>query len=117
MTLLLLSIFSPQAELILVLASRRKQTLTYTLLQNLQHGRRRPDFRLADQNVEVLGHDHVADNLKPILPPNLLEDSQENIARTPTSQKRCAFVATAGNEVKVMMTVNALQTRRHAAPL
>ncbi len=32
MTLLLLSIFSPQAKLILDLVSRRQQTLTYPLL-------------------------------------------------------------------------------------
>ena len=87
------------------------------MLQHLQHSRRRPDFRLADQNVEVFGHDNVAEHLKPILPPNLLEDAQENIARTPASQKRLPFVATAGNEMEVLKTVNALQTSRHGAPL
>jgi len=67
--------------------------------------------------VEVLRHDHVADHFKAILPPNLLEDPQENIARTPASQKRRPFVATARDEMKVMMTVNALQTFGHGAPL
>ena len=51
-----------------------------------------------DQNVEVFGHDHIAHNLKPILPSYLLEYAEENIARTPTSQKRLPFVATAGDE-------------------
>ena len=67
--------------------------------------------------MEVVGHDHVADNFKPILMPNLLEDAEESVARTPASQKWLSFVATARNEMKVLMTVNAFQTRRHGAPL
>ncbi|HEU5233727.1 MAG TPA: hypothetical protein VFU50_12765 [Terriglobales bacterium] len=56
--------------------------------------------------MEVLGHHHIADYFKPILPPNLPEDAKEDIARTPTSQKWLPSVATAGDEMKVMMTVN-----------
>ena len=67
--------------------------------------------------MEVFGHNYIANHFKPILTPNLLEDAQENIARTSASQKRLPFVATAGNEMKVMMTVDALQTRWHRAPL
>ena len=62
-------------------------------------------------------HDHIPDHLKPILPPNLFEDAQENIARTPTPQKRFPSVATAADKMKVMMTVNPFQTRWHGAPL
>lgn len=99
------------------LSQRRQQAISHSLLQYLHHRGRRADFRLADQNVEVLGHDDIADNLKPILPPNLLKNAEENIARTPASQKLLAFITATGNEMKVMMTVNPFQTRWHGAPL
>src|SRR5580700_8123036 len=60
----------------------------HPLLQNLQHGRRRPFHRLADQQMNVFRHHHESHQRKSINIANLAQRLHEQIARSFSSQQR-----------------------------
>ncbi len=66
-------------------------------------------FRLTDQQVHVLGHDHVSDNREVISPTHLFQHVQEQIAVASAPQQRQALVATGGDEVLVSRAVVTMQ--------
>src|SRR5713101_6262187 len=85
----------------------------HSLLQHLQHRRRRASPRLADQQMHMLRHDHVTQKPETVFPADAREFSHKKISRTTASQKRQPPVATEGDEVQIASAVVTLQSRRH----
>ena len=83
------------------------------LFQDLQDGRRRSFGWLADQQMNVLGHDHVSDQRKVKPAPHLAKDLYECVSRTDRAEQRQAAVATACDEVQVFLPVVAPQSFGH----
>jgi len=77
----------------------KQQPAGNALLQDLHHDRNRTSLWLADQDVNVLGHDHESDYLEAIALAHLLEDFEKYITGTGTSQERLALIAARGDEV------------------
>jgi len=67
-----------------------------TLLQNLHDPGRICDFWFANQEVEMLGHDHVSSYDELVFLAGLLENSQKNIAMPGGSEKRKSAIARTG---------------------
>ena len=63
--------------------------------------------------MEVLGHDDVAVDHKAILLARFLQDAQEKVATFGRAQLRLAVVATAGDEMQIMVAVIAMQALGH----
>jgi hypothetical protein len=84
------------------------------LFHNFHHHGRVSHFRLGYQEVEVLGHYHVADYDEAILLPGALQDTQKQVTALAAVKLWAAPVTTAGYEVQVVATIPALQTSRHA---
>ena len=74
-------------------ASRKAQ------FQGLHHGRRILLLRFTDEKVDVLRHDHVAHDDKPITPANLLQDREKQIATACAAQQRLPPAATTSDEM------------------
>jgi len=69
------------------------------LLDHLNHGRWGPAGRLADQQVDVLRHDHEAHECEAEAIPHLAEDLDEDVSRAGRPQNWQALVAGERNEV------------------
>jgi hypothetical protein len=65
----------------------------------LHHGGRRLDLRFADQQVNVLGHDHVPGHHEMVSPAHLFQHSEKKIAPARRAQQRLPPITTAGDEV------------------
>ena len=70
-------------------------------------------LRFADQQMNVLRHDYIADHDEAIALPNLFEDAQEKITAPCVAQPGLAMVATASDEVEMLGAVVALEAGRH----
>src|ERR1700690_3243305 len=82
-------------------------------LQGLHHDRWRSLLGFAHQEMKMLGHDHVAQYYERIPLPDLLEDSEKEVGGGRRTQKRLPMIATAGDEMKITATVEALETPGH----
>jgi hypothetical protein len=67
--------------------------------------------------MNVLGHDHVAENGKAVFAARLLEKLQEQIAALGPVQERDAMIATAGDEVQLSGVIVALEASGHGRRL
>jgi hypothetical protein len=67
------------------------------LFQRLHYQRGVAALRLADQEVHMLGHDHIAGNHKTITAANLLQYLEKEIA-IPRAVKKCAAMVTTGRD-------------------
>ena len=86
-----------------------------TLLHHLHDRRRRSRLRFANQQMKVLGHDHVPDDHKPVLLPCLFQDFQKPVAAARAPQIRPVRMTATGDEVEVsvaVVTVKAVGHRR-----
>jgi hypothetical protein len=81
--------------------------------QSLHHRRRRTLLRFADQQMKVLGHDHVAEDDELIPLSYLLQNSEKQVAPPRTAEQRLALVTTAGDEMQVAISIVARQVPRH----
>ena len=63
--------------------------------------------------MKMLGHDHVAQYHERIPLPDLLEDSEKEVTAGGRAQKRLLMIATAGDEMQITATVEALETPGH----
>ena len=79
------------------------------LLQDLHDQRRIAHLRLADQQVEVFWHDHVADDGEVELAPDFFQDTEERIALAGGGEQRTAQITAASDVVPVIGTVETLQ--------
>jgi len=76
--------------------------------KSLHHGRRSLYSRFADQQMNVLGHDHVTGNDELIAPANLLQHSQQQVTTASRAEQRLSLITTASDEMKVSGAVVAL---------
>ena len=67
--------------------------------ESLHYGRRSLHLRLADQQVNVLGHDHVTYDHERVASAHLLQDSQQQITTAGGPKQRLPPITTAGDEV------------------
>ncbi len=86
------------------------------LLEDLHYCRGRAGRGLADQQVHVLRHNHVADDAELVLAANFPENPYEHVACPRRAQQRQSTITTAGDEMKMALAVITLQSLRHRNP-
>ena len=91
----------------------RPQPLGDALLKDLHDLRGVSEFGLGDQQMDVLGHHHVADDLKAELGAHLFEDAEKTVAPARGTEAGLASMATGGDEVEMLLAVIALESGRH----
>jgi hypothetical protein len=101
----------PQPQLIRIPppSSFPPQQLRHALFQDLHHRGRRADLRLRDQQMDMLGHHHIANQQELITGPHLIENFQEHIPLPRRAQQGTTPVATAGNEMQMALPITALE--------
>jgi hypothetical protein len=90
-----------------------QQRVRGPLLEHLHHGRRITHFWLGDQEVNVLGHHHVADDYEPVLLSGLFENGEKRVARAGCVEQRQTVIAGVRDEVQMVRTVRTMQAGRH----
>ena len=85
------------------------QRTRYLLLQNLQDLGRIPFRRFADEQVHVLGHDHISDQSKRMSRANFMQNPYKAIASANGSEVGTPPVTTEGNEMQVAASVESFQ--------
>ncbi len=85
------------------------QQLRHALFQDLHHRGRRADLRLRDQEMDMLGHHHIANHQELITRPYLIENFQEHIPLPRRAQEGTTPVATAGNEMQMALPITTLE--------
>ncbi len=91
--------------------------MRHPLLQHLHHRGGRPALRLAEDQVHVLRHHHIADDKEAVPASHLLQDAKEQIAASRTGQEGSPPMTAEGDEVKMPASVEALESARHARNL
>jgi hypothetical protein len=61
----------------------------------------------------MLGHHYIANQLETVFLSNLIEDTDEHVARLRSTEERQPSVATEGDEVQVALAVNAFEPLGH----
>ena len=79
-----------------------------TWLERLHYGRRIFLLRFADEQVNVLGHNHVADHHEGIAPAYLLEHFEKKIAAARRAQQGLSATATPGDKMQAAGAVVAM---------
>jgi len=92
-----------------LLASALQQAAGDPLLENLHDDRRIVSFRFTNVEVDMLRHHYKSHDVKARALPNLLENIEEDVARSSCSQKGLTSVAAGCDEMKVASTVKAAQ--------
>jgi hypothetical protein len=67
--------------------------------------------------MNMLGHDHIANNDKVVSPPNLFQYSQQQVAMLPLAEHRHALITTGGDEVEIPRTIVATKFVGHEQDL
>src|SRR5713226_7830794 len=88
----------------------------HPLLERLQHHRRRRFRRLADQQVHVIGHDHITHQQKLVPFANRSQRAHKQVSRANRSQQRQPSVTTEGHKVQIAAAVIAFQILGHERP-
>ena len=70
-------------------------------------------LRLADDQVNVFGHNYITDYHESVALPNLFADTQEQVPPPRAAQPGLATLATASDEVEMLGAVVALEAGRH----
>src|SRR5689334_11791035 len=83
------------------------------LLQNFQNQRWRSFRSLADEQVHVIGHDHVSNQQEFVPLTNLAESLHEEISRSCCAEQRQPPITTEREEVQISPSMEAFQTFRH----
>jgi hypothetical protein len=83
------------------------------LLQCLDHGRKIIALGFADEKMNVLGHDDVADHGELIVAGGLFKSAEEHVAPRRLGEELPASVATERDEVQVVGTVVAFEAAWH----
>jgi hypothetical protein len=93
------------------------QTPRYSLLERLERISKRPPPRLADQQVNVFRHYHVAVDAKSKTAPDALQPELEGLLRRCPRLRRATTVATERHKMTLPGFVESFQTPRHKASL
>jgi len=72
---------------------------------------------LADKEMNVLGHDYVADHDKTVATARFFQDTEEQVAALRGSEEGSALVATEGDEVEIAGAVSTTETGGHGESL
>jgi hypothetical protein len=105
------SLVSPQRQLIRIPPPAfSSQRTRHALLQSLHHRRWIPHLRLADQQMNVFRHHHVAHQRELVTGPHLIENPQENVPLLRTTQQRAAPITTTRDEMQMALAITALQS-------
>jgi hypothetical protein len=102
-----------QTELPVRLAFFAAQAARDALLQNLNHGGRRAFGGLADEQVNVIGHNDIAHQRETVAIARLAENLDENISGANGAQQRQASIASEGDEMKMPVPVVANEFADH----
>ena len=92
---------------------RSQQGVGKALLENLHDGGGIAAFGLAQQQVDVFGHDDVSEDDEAVAAADLFEKVEEEVAAAFASQQGSTLIATAGDEVEITGTVVAAQSSGH----
>ena len=90
------------------------ELLRNVLLKHLNHDREPATLRLADQQVDMLRHDHVTRHVNSIPLPHALQGLLEDAARFRRGQKWSALVAAEGDEMETARLLKTFESPRHA---
>src|ERR1700719_1400946 len=93
--------------------SQSAQLPRHAQLQFLEYRRRRPLLRFTDQQMHMLWHHHITDQVKSHLMANLPQFFRENVPGQRSFQKWPPPVTTEGNKVKMTLAIVAFEPRRH----
>src|SRR5271165_5504356 len=85
-----------------------------SLLEHLNDLRWRAGAALADQQVDMFGHNHIADQRKPIPHAHFAENLHNNISRAHAAQQSSSLIAAKCDEMQVAKPSDAFQTFRHS---
>ena len=91
----------------------RSHLTRHALLQHLHDGRDGSTYRFTDQQVKVLGHDHIAGNNEIVFAPDFFKNLEEEISSSRRFQELSATIATACNEMEFTATMKSLQPFGH----
>jgi hypothetical protein len=83
------------------------------LFDYFHHYRRIASLRLADEEVDVFGHHHVADDDKTVSLPRPFQDIEKQIAALGCTQHGQPMVATTGNKMQVFCAVISFKLSGH----
>ena len=89
------------------------ELLRNILLKHLNHNRKPAAFGLADQQVDMLGHDDIASHVNPIPPTHSLQGLFEDAPRLRRGEERSTLVAAEGYEVQAACFLKTFESPRH----
>ncbi|SRR6266446_6305068 len=75
------------------------------LLERLQDFRGVPLLRLAEEQMDVFGHNHIANQQEAVSRADLVKNLHEAVAGARRAEERAAAIATESNEVEVAASV------------
>ena len=102
-----------QAELTLHTALPCSQAARKSLLEDLDNLRGSNTSTLAEEQVDVFWHDHVADQSEAVASADFLENLRSKIPGAGGGQERPSLVAAEGDEVQVAASGDALEIFGH----
>lgn len=110
--------FGPHIEIIISSLPQRPslriaQLPRDILLEHLQRKRKLRAFRLGDQQVNMLRHDHIPSHLDPVPLSNPLKSLLKDIAGSRSTRTGCATVAAKRDKVQTARFLKSLKTPRH----
>jgi hypothetical protein len=85
----------------------------HTLLEDLEDQGWTSDLRFAHQEMEVFGHENVAEDTEAIMLTHIFQRLQEEQLDAIVRKERSPLVTTARDEVKVVGPVASLKTGGH----
>src|SRR5258708_7009548 len=88
----------------------RKHSAGKSLLQYLHDRGWSSTIRFADQQMNVLGHDHVSDDDETAAHAHLLQDFEKQIPPADGPQQRSLVITARGDEVQVSFAVVTMKT-------
>ena len=101
----IVAVFKFQTQLSRRFALLAAQAARDALLQHLNHSGRRAFGRFADEQVYVLGHDHVAHQGEPVAVARLAKNLDEGVSGANGAQKRQSPIACEGDEMQMSVAV------------
>jgi hypothetical protein len=89
------------------------QAARHALFQDLQDGGRSPHAGFADEQMNVVGHDNVAHQGKPVAIAHFSQNLHKQIPRVRRGQQGQSPIATEGDEMEMALSIPAMESSRH----
>ena len=84
-----------------------------TEFESLHHSRRILLLRLADEQMNVLGHNDISDDDEHIALSHLLQHFEKQVTAVRSAKQRLSAIATASDEMKITGAVVAMEVLPH----